>query len=756
MKASDRDLPEIPFQRLPGAESQDRPLKELFSSKYRKLGKAYQPRTKHKTSEGVALYTNRLFLETSPYLAQHAHNPVNWYPWGDEAFEKAKELNRPILVSIGYSTCHWCHVMEEESFEDLEVAEMLNRKFICIKVDREERPDVDAVYMAAVQAMTGSGGWPLNVAVTPERKPFWGGTYFPARDGDRGAQYGFLTIIDRISHVFKNAPQDIQRSCDQLTAAIEQHLNPQAGTSMPGPSLLDNAANMYKGAYDSRFGGVQGAPKFPSSLPLGFLLRHYMRTGKHELLEMVVHSLKKMAAGGMYDQVGGGFHRYSTDEEWLVPHFEKMLYDNALLAKAYIEGYQVTKDEGFKDTATEILDYVLREMTADSGAFFSATDADSLNDEGEQEEGYYFTWTPAELKSVVDEKQFELLTKVWGITESGNFEGRNIFFLKKEIPEYAQELGLTPVELKQQLRAIGDLLYKERNKRPLPLRDEKIIVSWNGMMISAFAVIGGLLNKDIYVDAAVKAAEFIDNSMTIEGRLFRSFKDSQLKYKAFLSDYANYIAACLDLFQVTQDEKWLSLAQTHDQTLQVFFEDSENGGFYMTGNDQETLITREKPAYDGALPSGNSICARNLQRLYILTLDVTYKTRFEKLISCFLGKESGGLAGYSEMLSAFELSMVKPVEIVIVTPSSLEEAKPFLNAIKQYFLPQVQVLLTNQKNPRKTLGENIPYLYSHQALEEKTTAYICREGSCQMPTTDLASFDKQLQHLAQTPRQKIA
>ena len=754
MNASNKASQEIPFQGLPGAESQDRSLIESLTTKYQKLGKTYQPRTRHKNSEGAALYTNRLFLETSPYLAQHAHNPVNWYPWGDEAFEIAKELNRPLLVSIGYSTCHWCHVMEEESFEDLEIAEFLNRNFVCIKVDREERPDVDAVYMAAVQAMTGSGGWPLNVTVTPERKPFWGGTYFPARNGDRGALYGFLTIANRIAQVYKNAPQDIQRSCDQLTAAIEQHLNPQAGTSLPQVSLLDAAAKMYKGAYDSRFGGIQGAPKFPSSLPNGFLLRHYMRTGKQDLLDMVTHSLKKMAAGGMYDQVGGGFHRYSTDEEWLVPHFEKMLYDNALLAVAYIEGYQITKDEGFKDIATDILEYVLREMTADSGAFYSATDADSLNDKGEQEEGYYFTWTPAELKSVLDDKQFELVANVWGATESGNFEGRNIFFLNKEITDSAGELGITPGELKQQLRTIGKILYKERNKRPLPLRDEKIIASWNGLMISAFAIIGGILNEEKYVNAAAKAAEFINHSMTLKGRLFRSFKDGELKYKAFLSDYANYIAACLDLLQVTQDEKWLGLAQTHDQTLQEFFEDSARGGFYMTGNDQETLIAREKPVSDGALPSGNSICVRNLQRLYNLTLNVAYKKRFEKALSCFLGGESGGSAGYSELLAAFELSLAKPVEIVIATANSPDEGVPFLKAIKQYFLPQVEVLVICQQDPRPTLMENIPYLYSHQVLEGKTTAYICREGSCQMPTTDLVSFNKQLQDLAQIPSQK--
>ena len=406
------------FPALPGSDPYPSSLLETFAEKREKLGSTYRPRTRHINSDGTAQYTNRLFLETSPYLLQHAHNPVNWFPWGDEAFEQAKALNRPVLVSIGYSTCHWCHVMEEESFEDPEIAEALNRQFVCIKVDREERPDVDAIYMKAVQAMTGSGGWPLNLMVTPERIPFWGGTYFPARDGDRGASYGFLTILQRIGQVYRQSPQEIERASSQLLEAIKHSPGKSAGHQPYGVEQIDGALSMFKQVYDHHFGGLQGAPKFPSNLPVRLFLRSYKRTRDSSLLEMVTQTLEKMAAGGMYDQVGGGFHRYATDTQWLVPHFEKMLYDNALLVVAYLEAFQATQKETFKRTAMEILDYVIREMTSPEGAFYSATDADSQTETGDAEEGYYFTWDYQELTKILSREQLEWVEAHWGDRKS--------------------------------------------------------------------------------------------------------------------------------------------------------------------------------------------------------------------------------------------------------------------------------------------------------------------------------------------------
>ncbi len=744
MNATNESPQKISHQQLPGATPLSSSLIKEFNAKYNRLGSVYQPRTRHKNAQGAALFTNRLFLESSPYLAQHAHNPVNWFSWGDEAFQQAKDLQRPVLVSIGYSTCHWCHVMEEESFEDLEIAEFLNQHYICIKVDREERPDLDAIYMTAVQTMTGSGGWPLNVAVTHERKPFWGGTYFPPRNGDRGTAYGFLSIIEQISQVYTNSPQEIKRSCEQLTGAIESYLSPPAGKNMPDVKILDDSVEMYKKAYDPENGGVKGAPKFPSSLPTRLLLRYYQRTGQSDVLEMVTNSLRKMAAGGMYDQVGGGFHRYSTDAEWLVPHFEKMLYDNALLAVAYVEAYQVSGDELFREITMEILDYVLREMTSESGAFFSATDADSLNGSGEREEGFYFSWTADELQDLLSNEQYRLVEKVWGVSEHGNFEGRNIFHLKQGLAEQALKVNVSMAELKNQLSQIKQILYQERNKRHLPLRDDKIIVSWNGLMISAFAIAGDILGEPRFVDAAVKAAEFIEKSMVVDGRLYRTWKDGNLKVEAFLSDYANFIGACLDLFRATQDLRWFNLAQVNDQYLKNHFEDKDNGGFYMAGSDQEILITHEKPVSDGALPSGNSITIQNLFRFYTLTLENDYKIRFEKAISCFLGKETGGLAGYSEMLAAFELSIIKPIEIVIVFSTDLVETTPYLNAIKRHFLHQAQVFAICGQNPDKELLAKIPYLRGRRLVDGKTTVYLCQEGSCNLPVTDLESFVKQL------------
>jgi uncharacterized protein YyaL (SSP411 family) len=431
----------------PGIERFNKDLLDKFEKMRELRGKDYQPRTEHKRSDGWAKYTNRLFLESSPYLIQHAHNPVNWYPWGNEAFETAKKLNRPVLVSIGYSTCHWCHVMEEESYEDEEIAQYLNENYIAIKVDREERPDIDSIYMSAVQAITGRGGWPLNVWLTPDKKPFYGGTYFPARDGDRGANVGFLTLVERLKEVYDTQHDKVEKSSQQLTQIIQKMLRPKTGDRLLEEDLIKQTMTHYKISFDADFGGVSGAPKFPSSLPVRLLLRYHRRTGDEKILRMAKTTLEKMAAGGIYDQAGGGFHRYSTDRQWLVPHFEKMLYDNALLIMAYLEGYQVTGDEAFKRIAKEILRYVKRDMTSSKGAFFSATDADSPTPKGHREEGYFFTWTPAELDEVLGKDRSEVVKAYYAVSSAGNFEGRNILHTPKTATEVAKSLKIPPAQL---------------------------------------------------------------------------------------------------------------------------------------------------------------------------------------------------------------------------------------------------------------------------------------------------------------------
>ena len=470
-------------------------LVDQFSEMKLSRGPSYTPRTKHLDTDGWAKYTNRLFLESSPYLLQHAHNPVDWYPWGDEAFQAAASLNRPVLLSVGYATCHWCHVMEEESFEDLEIARYINENYIPIKVDREERPDVDAIYMASVQALTGRGGWPMTVWLTPDRKPFYGGTYYPARDGDRGAGVGFLTLLKKISERYQDRTDIANQTSQQLTEVVQQMLTPDAGTQIPSQAIIQQSFQSYQNRFDQVNGGLSGAPKFPSSLPVRFLFRYFLRFKNPDALNMATQTLDKMAAGGLYDHVGGGFHRYATDEKWLVPHFEKMLYDNALLVMDYLEGYQTTGNPEYRRVVEEVLDYVQRDMTSPQGAFYSATDADSLTPHGHREEGYFFTWTPQEIEKRLGPGLAGLIKETHAVGSFPNFEGRHILNTPESIPNLAKRLGLEEKDLRAQMEKALKMLRDERQQRPLPLRDEKTITAWNGLMISAFARAGFVLNR---------------------------------------------------------------------------------------------------------------------------------------------------------------------------------------------------------------------------------------------------------------------
>ncbi|NND66445.1 MAG: thioredoxin domain-containing protein, partial [Halioglobus sp.] len=589
------EQPGVPVEvtALPGMDAVESDLQQQIAHQYQRLTAGYRPRTRHLSADGTARYHNRLFLESSPYLLQHAHNPVNWYPWGDEAFIAARDAQRPVLLSIGYSTCHWCHVMEEESFEDEDIACFLNQHYICIKVDREERPDIDAIYMSAVQAQTGSGGWPMTVWLTMERKPFYGGTYFPPRDGQRGAQIGFMTMLQKLHAIFATEYDTVSKASEALTVAVDKALTHRPGSGMPGELVLHTAAQFYKQHYDPQFGGLQGAPKFPSSYPIRFLLRYARRSGDDEVLQHVKYTLQRMAAGGICDQVGGGFHRYSTDARWLVPHFEKMLYDNALLATTYLEAHQLTRDASFARVTHSILRYIMRDMTSPEGAFYSATDADSPTPEGRQQEGWFFTWTGAEIECLLDPEDARLIKHAFGVDKGVNFEGRVILHLAAPIARVCETFKLSEEAALARIDQSLEILYQARRARPAPLRDEKIVTAWNGLMISAFARAGAVLDQSDYVSHARTAAEFVFANLYSDGRLYRSCKDGKRHVDGYLEDYTATIAAVLDLYEATFELQWLRRALQLNARVLADFEDQSEGGFFRSGSGHEDLIVRE-------------------------------------------------------------------------------------------------------------------------------------------------------------------
>ncbi len=739
------------IQTLPGMKGINMELIKKYKTIKETKGNAYKPRTKHLDKNGWAKYTNRLFLETSPYLLQHAHNPVNWYPWGNEAFETAKRKNLPILLSIGYSTCHWCHVMEEESFEDVEIATFINKNYIAIKVDREERPDLDAIYMSAVQAITGRGGWPMTVWLTHDRKPFYGGTYFPARDGDRGTPMGFLTILHKLKEHFDQKPEQILDASTQITNAIQKMLSPEKGRRKISDHTFQESISYFKNSYDKVNGGHTGAPKFPSTMPIRLLLRHYYNTKDKKVLEIAEQTLIKMAQGGIYDQVGGGFHRYSTDEKWLVPHFEKMLYDNALLVMAYLEGFQITDNILFKKIVDETLLYVKRAMTSPDGGFFSATDADSKTPEGETDEGYYFTWTKSELETVLGKKEAGIVALYYGVTDSGNFEGRNILNITISAQKIAQTLDISKDRLLKLISNAKSILYKQRNKRPAPLRDEKILTAWNGLMISAFARAGLLLNNPDYVKTAKNAANFIIKNLYKDNGLFRSYKDDRVNHKAYLDDYAFFIAALLDLFEADSDPMWFETALKLDKILTDHYEDHENGGFFMTSDISENLIAREKPGYDGAVPSGNSIAAMNLFRLSEFTLKDIYRQRGMNTLAAFSKSFNSNPTSLSEMMIALDFSLNEIKEIVIVSPkNNSTDNEQFLEKFRGTYLPNRILVQVKQGKHTDEISKLIPITKGKTAINNNAVAYVCEKGICMLPSTTAKDFEMQIQQVQKT------
>ncbi len=735
-------VPGAPYRAdsLPGAPPLEEDLARQFARALSSKGAGYKPRTRHLRDDGSARYTNRLILEASPYLLQHAHNPVNWYPWGDEAFETARRLGRPVLLSIGYSTCHWCHVMEEESFEDEEIAAFLNAYYIAVKVDREERPDVDAIYMSAVQTLTGRGGWPMTTWLTPDRRPFFGGTYFPARDGDRGSGAGFLTLLRQLERDYTQQPQLVAQRATEISQRVVRQMQPLAQGNLPPRSAIADVVKGLQARFDPTDGGLGSQPKFPSSLPIRLLLRHHRHTGDQAALDMAVLTLERMAAGGLYDQLGGGFHRYSTDARWLVPHFEKMLYDNALLTLAYLEGYQVTGRDDFARVVEEILRYVRREMTSPAGGFYSATDADSRTPHGKMEEGWFFTWTPDEIGAVLEAEAARLFSAYYDVTAHGNFEGRSILHVTRSVEAVARRLGVTPQQFQSSLAASRTKLYAARLERPAPLRDDKILTSWNGLMISAFARSGLILDEPAWTEAARNAARFVLGHSRADGRLLRSHKDGQARHSGYLDDYAFLIAGLLDLYEATAELSWLSQAIELQATLDRHHQDPERGGYFMTSDDHESLLAREKPAHDGAEPSGNSVALMNLVRLHELTTDDRYRATAEKLLQAF----SRSLRGSSEMLLALDFYHDSPKEIVIVAADRREQAKPFLDVLRAHFVPNSVLAVAVDGDDSRAQARLVPLLAGKVARGGQATAYVCQRGICKLPTNDAAVFEEQL------------
>jgi len=700
-------------------------------------------------------HTNRLASEKSPYLQQHAHNPVDWFPWGEEAFEKARREDKPIFLSVGYSTCHWCHVMERESFENEAIADLLNQHFVSIKVDREERPDIDSIYMTFVQATTGGGGWPMSVWLTPELKPFFGGTYFPP--DDRGGRPGFPSMLERISTAWREDRKAIESSADQVTRQLRQFTAVKADPSIEAEaSLLDAAAQQIQASYDPQFGGFGGAPKFPRPVTLNFLLRSHVRTGDPESLQMSLTTLRKMAEGGMHDQLGGGFHRYSVDAFWHVPHFEKMLYDQALLVSAYLDAFQLTRDPFYADVARDILDYVLRDMTGPDGEFYSAEDADSPRPGHPEEsvEGAFYVWTQAELDSALGEEDSAVFSYQYGVEPRGNapsdphgeFRNQNILIVRHTLEETAETFKTTPEVIHNQLLASRRRLLGLRGQRPRPRRDDKTLTAWNGLMISAFARAASILDEPRYRVASDRAAEFITTRLTepATGRLLRRSHSGEAAIDGFVDDYAFMIQGLLDLYEASFDLKWLEKAMGLQQIQDALFWDSEGGGYFSTTGGDSNLLFRMKDDHDGAEPSPNSVAALNLLRLSQMTDAPSWRKRAETLFSVFGAQMQKAPASLPQMLVALEFHLGSPKQIVLAGKLEEEDTQALLRAVHSRFLPNKVLLLADGGEGQLKLAEHMDSIRGIEPLGGKATAFVCENSVCQLPVSDPVALANRL------------
>ncbi len=675
---------------------------------------------------------NRLINEKSPYLLQHAYNPVEWYPWGDEAFDKAKAEDKPIFLSIGYSTCHWCHVMERESFEDEEVAYALNQSFVSIKVDREERPDIDTIYMSVCQTLTGQGGWPLSIFMTPDKKPFYAGTYFPK--STRYGRIGFVELLERISTLWSKNKEELKESAEKILTAVQNIFMDEIDQT-DGVSRLDAvhaAFEQLKHSFDRQYGGFGSAPKFPSPHTLLFLFRYWYRCKNEAALDMATDTLKAMYRGGIHDHIGHGFSRYSTDDKWLVPHFEKMLYDNALLAAAYLECFQASKIPLMKRAAEEIFDYVLRDMTSPEGGFYSAEDADS-----EGVEGKFYVWTPEEVKKVLGEERGGEFCLVYDITEKGNFEGKNI----PNLIEASEEL----LESAARYDHFRKLLFQARNKRVHPHKDDKILTSWNGMMIAALAMGGRFLNNSRYTNAAVKAYNFIiDHLQREDGRLLARYRDGHSGIPGYADDYAFLIWACLELFETTGRVEYLKKAIELHEGLMEYFWDKENGGLFLYGRDGEQLISRPKEIYDGAVPSANSQMVLNLMKLSSILGEPEYARRADEILSAFSSKINGSPRGCCHSLSGILHASGASREIIITGSKDDEEYHKMMKAVHSSYNPFGIVIGCTGNEDNDKLADVIPGIEGKVMVDGSATAYVCENFACNAPVTTTTQLIKQL------------
>lgn len=706
-------------------------------------------RNEQHTDESQEKYTNRLIGETSPYLLQHAHNPVDWYAWGDEAFEKAQIEDKPVLLSVGYSACHWCHVMEHESFENEEIAVLMNQNFVSIKVDREERPDVDSIYMQALQLMTRQGGWPMTMFLLPDRRPFYGGTYFPPRDRHYGAQTmpGFVSILNGIAATYRSQRNEVEEQAAEIAGYLQQQSSAPLRVKdpmQPGSAtlaILATASKNLREDADQVNGGFGGAPKFPNTMSLDFLLRVYLHERAGELaredgdtlpseMEVVDSALQHMAHGGIYDQLGGGFHRYSVDAQWLVPHFEKMLYDNALLSRVYLHAYQVTGNVFYRRVVEETLDYVAREMTAPEGGFYATQDADS-----EGEEGKFFLWTPEQVKSVLSAEDADLFMRYYDVTEKGNFEGKNILHVKQGLDAFASQEHSEVEAVSASLARSREILFQQRERRIKPGRDEKVLTAWNGLMLRSFAEAARAFGREDYVEIARRNANFLLGTLTQNGRLLRTYKDGRAHINGYLEDYAFLADGLLALYQTSFETRWFSEARSLVDQAIALFADEQNGGFFDTGTDHEELVSRPKDRMDNATPSGNSVMADVLLRLTAFTGEQAYRERADGYLQSLVDVMIQYPQSFGYVLGALDFVLSASKEVAVLGDKDDKETQELLACVNERFLPN-SVLACAEPTDR-VATEAIALLADRPLKDGRATVYVCQNFACQAPVNEV-------------------
>ncbi|MCH7818390.1 MAG: thioredoxin domain-containing protein [Candidatus Marinimicrobia bacterium] len=704
---------------------------------------------KRKKEEGHK--PNRLIDEKSPYLLQHAFNPVNWYPWGDEAFDKAKEEDKFIFLSIGYSTCYWCHVMEREIFEVPEIAEIMNKLFISVKVDREERPDVDRIYMQALQMMTGSGGWPMSIFMTNDLKPFWGGTYIPPET--KYGRPGFVDLIKQLDELWRTKRNEIYKNAENLYSVLSEHQASAVPSTMPDAEDLDSGYKIFERMYDDEYGGFGEAPKFPRVSVFNFLFRYAVRTGNEKAKEMVLRTLRKMAAGGIFDQIGGGFHRYSTDARWHVPHFEKMLYDQGQLVSTYLDAYQLTGDEYFSNNVRDVLNYVSNNLTDENGGFYSAEDAESATSADNLDikaEGAFYIWSKSELMELLGEEAGNIFVYYYGVESSGNvledphnyFPGNNVLYLAHTLKETATKFDIPVNEVKKMLRDARTAVYDQREKRINPHLDDKILVSWNGYMISAYSRAYQILHDDSYLLAAERAAIFIKTNLynAKERTLLRRFRDGEAGIEANLSDYALLAGSMIDLYEASFNADWIEWADELTDLMIEKFYDEKSGAFYDTPEGSVNLIVRMRDDYDGAEPTGNSIAVMNLLRLSQILDKEKYREIADKTVSYYSDILKKSPHALPQMLAAVDFSLVKPKQIIIAGKANSEDIKMMLNSLHEFYIPNKVIIHSDSEDDSNYVSKNLEIVKYMKMIDGKATAYVCENYACKLPTNDLEVF----------------